>query len=816
MNLGSSWRRSCTRGGSPGVANNVTCHVPCDLQSDDCGASNTCTADGCECANIGFLEQSSACPEIPAPRSCVISGFVQDVEDCQPTRAQISWEPSEASWIVGYRLTWGSSFDTNIWEGLYETTLLWDHCDWDSFAVSAIAEFVSYENGNRTEYTPLRWSLQTNCEVNISTPLPTVSPTTTIPSVRPSQSPTSVPSAKPSVSPSAKPSAYPSSCPSVAPSMLPTLPPMSGSPTVSPSIFPSHSPSFTPSHDPTTTRPSYLPSLQPQWDHPEVTVGGLNWYKVGGIYFFNSTKMLSNQHLKVDVRIFQSPDYVSVTIYWALYERVSLNRTSGRRALHSTLRLVRRDQYTFPEAATLTQTDLVEIDAGLVEMGNQDETTLEFHVLQTNETDRFGRLKYRIGYPSISVIHVEKAEASTVVVTTENESEISLWMLGAIGLASLCICCFACCCVFRQRKLRKKAEHDMKEVEEDLRREQDGFFHDLPEHQVHDNPMASSFSMIGMSPVIVKKKSSIAIIHTEEVELVKMQAAEIEQESVRRSSGLKIPQITPGKSGSFDDISREPSEPRTTQSRSTWSSLKSKSRSIHSSVKPMRHIQRRRKSDTTDYRFDMRHIPANHEQPAIPVPSGRRNSDTTDYLFDMRFICTDSEIRAVPVPKTTWQNKPFSMQKKRNSVHVFTHLELRSARKPVQVTKRKSSHDALSAIDKRLIQRHSPADSDLYRRPLPMSTQRPPIDCADDEIGGSSLEDNLDNLLSVNPASFASTVYQLHRMSVDREAGMSVAGTQYEEYFDEDFTDDSVPPIPQRSMSETDKFLAENRIMFSL
>ena len=99
-------------------------------------------------------------------------------------------------------------------------------------------------------------------------------------------------------------------------------------------------------------------------------------------------------------------------------------------------------------------------------------------------------------------------------------------------------------------------------------------------------------------------------------------------------------------------------------------------------------------------------------------------------------------------------------------------------------------------------------DSDGLYNPVPISTERPPLDS---DVGGSSFEEKLDDILSVNPASFASTVYALRRMSLDGR--LSLAGTLYEADMSDDETeleDMSIPPLPQRSMSEVNFLFTVN------
>lgn len=75
--LGSSWRRSCIPGGSPGKKNEKTCPNVCqnnlECSSDLRNGTNTCNlGEGCECDVIGFLEDPTQCIRVPPVPSCTV------------------------------------------------------------------------------------------------------------------------------------------------------------------------------------------------------------------------------------------------------------------------------------------------------------------------------------------------------------------------------------------------------------------------------------------------------------------------------------------------------------------------------------------------------------------------------------------------------------------------------------------------------------------------------------------------------------------------------------------------------------------------
>jgi len=217
--LGSSWRRSCVPGGSPGVKNFDKCPNVCQSSpecSSDLSVKNTCILGiSCECDTTGFLEDKTQCIRVPPVPSCKVWHVGNN-------DVIVRWEDPLFLGAKGFKIATPSTDVTDKvsfgWGEKQISNVQQNH--WEQIDVSVIVDATVTETSidiphsrNVTDsntgtwsietttktiisfvFAPVRWSESKRCTVvkapsmapTPSPTNPTASPTTSVPSQAPS------------------------------------------------------------------------------------------------------------------------------------------------------------------------------------------------------------------------------------------------------------------------------------------------------------------------------------------------------------------------------------------------------------------------------------------------------------------------------------------------------------------------------------------------------------------------------------------------------------------------------------------------------
>jgi hypothetical protein len=183
---------------------------------------------------------------------------------------------------------------------------------------------------------------------------------------------------------------------------------------------------------------------------------------------FREIETTSETDLVVTLRVYGTSNSVETNIKYGLYEKHS----------NGTETILQIGSHTFP-ASALYVADTFEINFGKTDMADGAilEKQLRFALFPTEDLDPFGRILYKLDNPSSADIKVHY-EAPFIAIETQAE-ELPWWIYPAIGAGVLVIAICATYFVCKARKKTAVAQKRRDEAEEDVRRIEDGFFHDV-------------------------------------------------------------------------------------------------------------------------------------------------------------------------------------------------------------------------------------------------------------------------------------------------------------------------------------------------
>jgi len=428
--LGSSWRRSCVRGGSPGVENEKKCSAICE-GDDDCSVSlndkNKCInpGTGCSCHNIGFLEDRTQCIQVPTVPKCEVKGVINTDE------VYVYWDKALTSTLFGYKFTYAGQTQA-VWSDQNNTKRFVGVAQkhWDKFLMQTITEAkitsTDIPGSNETSFLfeEKRLSEVTSCTYTIITPFPSKSPSTSPPSKTPSYGP--------SMSPSTS--------------------------------IPSMSPTPSPSHGPTQSPVTSVPSKSPVFDQPVAFLIG------------SDSQTVDNMYISAEIHLRNAPHSAAVKI-WFKIQKFNADSTAAN-AADKWEDVVGEEQtfVEFPENSVASSVFTVTARAQNIHPRGQYKIVLVES--PADNRDVFDRPAYELGPMSGQSLFIEVSPqgAKTIV-----DGSLEWWVWLVIVCACLLVLALSVWLAhkfYAQKKMAEEEERIAKqELEEEIRIGEEGLFH---------------------------------------------------------------------------------------------------------------------------------------------------------------------------------------------------------------------------------------------------------------------------------------------------------------------------------------------------